>query len=124
MNPLANIPKDIMDRIIDRASKHVGDGDDIGAALGFLCMAQLYGWRGVYMAYGRNRIKFLEGVLGICVRDYAPERTALTSRILGVRLADELGRFWAVLKGDVRMQYGRRSAVSDYGQGNLFEGPQ
>ncbi len=104
-------------------STYRGQSDTISDALGALAFGQFYGWRGLYMAHGRQKIRRFEAVLGIRLRESMPERTDLSERILGVRVADEIGKFWAVVKGDVSVRGGKRH-MDDLAQADLFAGPE
>lgn len=100
-------------------AEYKGYAPALSDAVGALVLGQLYGWKAVYMIHSRSSIKRFEEILGLSLRDSMPERTELSSRILGVRLADELGRFWAVVKGDVSVP-GGKSYLDDLGQADLF----
>lgn len=97
-----------------------GQSDMISSALGALMFGQLYGYRGVCMAHTRQAVRRYEALLGIKFREHMPERTELSERILGIRAADEIGKFWAVVKGEIAVQAKRW--VDDVGQGDLFQG--
>ena len=51
-----------------------------------------------------------------------PERTELSTRITGIRWADQLGKFWAVVKGEVPVP-GGKARMNDGDQPDLFEQP-
>ena len=92
---------------------------DLSEALGALVFGQAYGWKGLYMIHSRTKVRAMEATLGLNFREILPERTALTSKIIGIRVADEIGRFWAVVKGEVPVRGGKGYA-DDEGQSDLF----
>jgi len=79
----------------------------VSEALGALVFGQLYGWRAVMMLHNRSKIKSFEQALGVSFRECMPDRTDVSDRILGVKLADELGKFWAIVKGEVSVPGGK-----------------
>jgi hypothetical protein len=106
--------------IVEERTKHFrGLSDTLSAALGALTVGQYYGWRGLYFIHSPSTVRKYEKLLGIKFSEVMPERTDETSRLLGVRIADELGRYWAVVKGEVTVP-GGRSYLDDKDQADLF----
>lgn len=101
-------------------AEYKGYAPRVSHAIGALVLGQLYGWRAIVMIHSRSNIREFEAILGVTFRDVMPDRTELSDRILGVRIADELGKFWAVVKGDVSVP--GKSYVDDAGQSDLFIG--
>lgn len=116
---LAFLPASVSDQVQRSAVEYRGYAPIVADGLGALVFGQLYGWRGVMMLYSRSRIRDFEKALGITFRDHMPERTELSARITGVRVADEIGKFWAVVKGEVPVQ-GGKAYVDDVGQDDMF----
>ena len=92
---------------------------NLSEALGGLMFGQAFGWKGLYMIHSRAKVRAMETTLGLVFREVLPERTALTSKIYGIRIADELGKFWAVVKGEIPVPGGKGYA-DDEGQSDLF----
>lgn len=101
------------------ALEYRGYAPTVADALGALVFGQLYGWRGVMMLYSRSRIRDFEAALGISFRDHMPGRTDHSARILGVDLADRIGKFWAVVKGEVQVP-GGKAYIDDADQPDMF----
>jgi len=116
---LPYLPADVEDSVVQAVLDYRGMAPKVADALGALAFGQLYGWRGVMMIYSRSTVRGYEQALGITFKDHMPDRTEVSDRILGVRVADELGRFWAVVKGEISVP-GGKSYVDDEGQGDLF----
>ena len=113
------LPEDLAAHVERRAAEFRGYCPELAEAIGALVFGQVFGWKGVWMIYSRSKVKSMEAALGLTFRDVMPERTEESSRILGVRLADELGKYWAVVKGEVPVQGGKAYA-DDEGQSDLF----
>lgn len=101
------------------ALEYRGYAPTVADALGALVFGQLYGWRAVMMLYSRSRIRDFESALGISFRDHMPDRTDHSARILGVDLADRIGKFWAVVKGEVPVP-GGKAYIDDADQPDMF----
>lgn len=106
--------------VVENASTYKGQSNVISDALGALLFGQLYGAKGLAMAHTRASVRRFEAVLGVKFSDHMPERTSLSTRIFGVRAADEIGRFWAIAKGDVSCPDKRMMGDDSEGQGDLF----
>lgn len=89
------IPPDLEKRITD----YSGNGRDLETALGTYALGYLFGWRVLYMINSQKTIRAHQKILQIDFRESLPERTELTGKSLGVRTADKLGSFWAVIRG-------------------------
>ena len=117
---LPYLPADTEASVIEAAKSFRGYAPRLADALGALAFGQIYGWRAVMICYSRSTVKGYEQALGISFRDHMPDRTDVSHRILGVRLADDLGKFWAVVKGEVSVP-GGKAYVDDEGQSDLFK---
>lgn len=107
--------------IVDEAVKNYsGMADQLSAALGALTLGEYLGWRGLLIVHDRRTLKRHEEILGLTFKDVLPEKTEHTERLLGWRIADRLGKFWAVVKGEVRVPEGK--GFMDDGQEDLFGG--
>ena len=73
------------------------------------------------MIHTRGTVKKYEKILGLEFKDCMPERTEYTDRLLGIRLADEIGKFWAVVKGEVPVP-GGKAYMHGEDQDDLFLG--
>lgn len=76
-----------------------GTVDVLESAIGALVVGQKYGWRVAKMVHSPATIKKYEKLLGLKFEDVCPERTKLSKRNVGLRIADKLKSFWAVALG-------------------------
>lgn len=108
--------------VIDQAVRqYSGMSDTLSSALGALAMGHYVGWRGLLMVHNRQTVRRYEEILGVKFSEIMPERTDQTDRLLGIRIADQLGKFWAVVKSEIRIPEGKAFIESD-GQDDLFTG--
>lgn len=105
--------------VVKRLQEYRGYAPTASDAVGALVLGQVYGWRGIMMLHSRSTVRKFEQVLGLSLRDCMPDRTQFSERILGVRIADEMGKFWAVVKGEVPVA-GGKAYIDDAGQTDMF----
>ena len=119
---LPYLPPETEETVFHRASEYRGHCATLAGALGALAFGQLYGWKAVWLVHSRGTIKSYEEALGISFRDHMPERTELSSRITGIRWADQLCKTVAVVKGEESVP-GGRARMSGGDRPDLFEQP-
>lgn len=120
-HPFSNLTPEQQAAIDQVVRNYSGMSDLLSSALGALAMGHYVGWRGLLMVHNRQTLRRYEDILGAKFSDLLPERTDQTDRLLGIRIADKLGKFWAVVKGEVRVPEGKALIDSD-GQIDLFVG--
>lgn len=93
------LPVDLPQSLLDNAANYSGNARKLEAAIGAYVIGQMYGWRTIYMIHTQEHCRELEEIIGGRFVDLCEERTSLTGRSVGIRLADQLGSFWRVAKG-------------------------
>ena len=86
-------------RICRAIAEYQGTGTTLESALGALVLGQHYGSRALRMVHSPSTYRKYERVLGIKFEDLCPEYTPLSSRNVGLRVAERLGAFWDVVMG-------------------------
>lgn len=76
-----------------------GNVDTLNGALGALVLAHFYGWRVVKLVHSAATMTRYERVLGFKISEVTPERTPLSKKSVGLRIADAIGSFWAYARG-------------------------
>lgn len=69
------------------------------SAVGALVVGHKFGWRVLQIAHSQATLKKYEKILGLKFKDVCPERTELSKKSIGLRIADKLKSFWAVALG-------------------------
>lgn len=88
-------------RIVDSAAANFrGQFADLEKAVGMLMLGDAYGWRVLTLAHERRTLRKYEDILGITVRECFEERGPLAKKSIGLKLTDQLGNFWKVVKGE------------------------
>lgn len=77
-----------------------GPGDELVGAVGMLLVGQVYGWRVMRLITSRKMWKRYREIFDVPdLKDLMLERGALAGRSRGLRIADELERYWDLVKG-------------------------
>ena len=96
---------------IDQVSRdYHGQVDDLAAVVGMLMVGRLYGWQVMRLATGRRHWALAIKLFGD-PKEMMPPRTALSSKSVGLRLADTAGDFWQVIRGQVKTRKDDRAML-------------
>ncbi|MEN8721114.1 MAG: hypothetical protein ABF296_12725 [Oceanococcaceae bacterium] len=88
-------------QIVQRAACNFhGQFADLERAVGMLMLGDAYGWRVLTLAHERRTLRKYEEILGITVREAFDERGPLATKSIGLKITDQLGNFWKVVKGE------------------------
>lgn len=90
-----------LEAVIEKVSKeYTGDFTVLESAVGALVTGQLFGWKVLRMVHGSRTYARYEKILGLKFREVCPERTSLSSKSAAIKIADKVGDFWAIAKGE------------------------
>jgi hypothetical protein len=85
-------------RIMDQAcQEYEGHCSVLESALGALVLGREIGWQALRLMHSGRTYRRYEGILGVRFRDVLEERTKQSDRMMGIRMADKLGKFWQVV---------------------------
>jgi hypothetical protein len=93
--------QELFERIDQVSRDYRGQVDDLAAVVGMLMVGRIYGWQVMRLATGRRHWALAIKLFGD-PKELMPPRTALSSKSVGLRLADAAGNFWQVIRGQVR----------------------
>ena len=99
IEPLLGIDDDLDEYLCKHIAEYYGLATDIQSALGALVIGQHYGLRALRIMHGPATIRKYDRILGRKLKDLCPPTTHLEDKLLGVRFADKVGSFWAVVTG-------------------------
>src|SRR5688572_15557878 len=89
---------DEMLRIMDEACQEFeGDCSVLESALGALVFGREIGWHALRLMHSGRTYRRYEEILGVRFREVLQERTKQSERMMGIRMADKLGKFWQVV---------------------------
>lgn len=87
------------DLILVALQEFKGNCTTMESALGALVFGRHFGWRVLKMIHNPTTYRNYEKLLNVRFDDVCPERTDYTQRNVGVRAADQMKSFWAVVTG-------------------------
>jgi hypothetical protein len=89
--------------LIEKVSdEYTGQGDDLGAAIGILVLSRLFGWRVMRLISSRRHWQVATKSFGD-IKKLTPERGKLARKSLGLKIADELGNYWDLITGKIKV---------------------
>ena len=88
------------------ALEYEGDLTRLGSAFGCLFMCKIYGYKVIRLAYDAKTVakyeKFFQRIdPDFKFKNYSQELGPLADRSVALRLVREMGKFWAVVRGEV-----------------------
>lgn len=92
---------------LDAIARFVGTTDELETALGFLRLGFQIGWKPLMIIHSKKTVRKYEQILGINSREFFPEETASSERIMGFKIAKKLSNFWKAVSGETKIE-GRR----------------
>jgi hypothetical protein len=88
--------------IVDKAvAKYQGNTDVLASAIGVLMLGRHFGWRPVFLMFGRKTLRSYEDILDIKFKDVLPPVGVLAHKSIGWNIAKKLSGFWKMVKGEV-----------------------
>ncbi|MFM8445602.1 MAG: hypothetical protein ACKN9W_19965 [Methylococcus sp.] len=101
---------EIQQMIFNASQTYSGQMDDFYQAVGMLVIGRLYGWRVMRIAGTHANWKTANQIFGD-LKTLMDERGELAHRSLGLRLADEAGRYWEIVRGVVKIPQQEKKAL-------------
>ena len=103
------------EKLIETIQKYRGQATTLESALGALIVGQHYGWRVLKLVHGNRTYNNYQKILGIRFEDICPERTSVSHRLVGLKVADALNSFWSVVRGKRKVP--NKGLIKDEGGG-------
>lgn len=76
----------------------------LSAALGAIHIGHIYGWRVLKIIHSPATLKKYEAIIGLKYEDICPEITEMSMRNVGYRVSQQIGAFWNVVLGKVKVE--------------------
>lgn len=102
------LDKELADYLVDRIMQYEGNFDVMETAIGVLFVGQLTGWRVLSLLHSSRSIRKYQDVVGLDFKGtlpWAPDRPVMpetgpfAGKSLAFRVAERLGDFWKVVRG-------------------------
>ena len=87
-----------------------GSLEELEKAVGMLMVGYHFGWKVLLLVHSKRTIKKYEAILEIDIKDFFPAEGRSSKRSMGLDLAKQIGNFWQVVSGDIKVE-NRRDIV-------------
>ncbi|MBT5293422.1 MAG: hypothetical protein HOH29_09315 [Cellvibrionales bacterium] len=88
-----------------------GSLEDLEKAVGMLMMGYHFGWKVLLLVHSKRTIKKYEKILDIDIKEFFPAEGPSAKRSMGLGLAKQIGNFWQVVSGDIKVE--NRRSIED-----------
>ena len=104
---------ELSSKIESICSEYHGQLDDLYQAIGVVVAGQLFGWRVMRLVSTRSNWKLATDLFGdLKDPQLMPEYGVYCERSLGLHLTRELGDYWKVIRGIIKVPQEKRRALS------------
>lgn len=105
---LANLTDEQKVAAFDKAGEAVanfsGSLEELEKAIGMMMIGYHFGWKVLLLVHSKRTIKKYEKILDIDIREFFPAEGASAKRSIGLDLAKQIGNFWQVVSGDIKVE--------------------
>ncbi len=102
--------EELFKKIDEISANYVGQLDDLYSIIGMIVMGRFYGWRVVRLVSTRRLWKRANDIFGD-VKLLMPERGAYANKSLGLKMVDELDRYWDTVNGLFNIPLEQRKGI-------------
>lgn len=96
-----------------------GSLEELEKALGMLMIGYQFGWKVLLLVHSKRTIKKYEKILDIDIKEFFPAEGSSAKRSMGLDLAKQIGNFWQVVSGDIKVD--NRREIEDMDQNAAAE---
>lgn len=90
-----------------------GSLEELEKALGMLLVGYHFGWKVLLLVHSKRTIRKYEKILDIDIKEFFPAEGKSANRSMGLDLAKQIGNFWQVVSGDIKVD--NRRDIEDAG---------
>ena len=80
-----------------------GSLEELEKAIGMLIVGYHFGWKVLMLVHSKRTIRKYEKILDIDIKEYFPAEGKSARRSMGLDLAKQIGNFWQVVSGDIKV---------------------
>lgn len=81
-----------------------GSLEELEKAIGMLVVGYHFGWKVLLLVHSKRTIKKYEKILDINIKEFFPAEGRSAKRSMGLGLAKQIGNFWQVVSGDIKVK--------------------
>ena len=108
LEALANLSDEEKVAAFDKAGQAVarfsGSLEELEKAIGMLMIGYHFGWKVLLLVHSKRTIRKYEKILDINVKEFFPAEGNSARRSMGLDLAKQIGNFWQVVSGDIKVE--------------------
>ncbi len=105
----------VFDKVGEAVAGFSGSLEELEKAIGMLMVGYHFGWKVLLLVHSKRTIKKYEKILDIDIREFFPAEGASARRSIGLDLAKQIGNFWQVVSGDIKVENRRNIEDLDSG---------
>ncbi len=124
LEALADLSDEEKVAAFDKAGQAVarfsGSLEELEKAIGMLMIGYHFGWKVLLLVHSKRTIRKYEKILDINVKEFFPAEGNSARRSMGLDLAKQIGNFWQVVSGDIKVE--NRRDIEDVDPGDSESG--
>ncbi len=91
------------DKVGATVAKFSGSLEELEKAVGMLMIGYHFGWKVLLLVHSKRTIRKYEKILDIDIKAFFPAEGNSAKRSMGLDLAKQIGNFWQVVSGDIKV---------------------
>lgn len=95
------------DKAADAVARFSGSMEELEKAIGMMMVGYHFGWKVLLLVHSKRTIRKYEKILGIEIKELFPAEGESAKRSKGLGLAKQIGNFWQVVSGDIKVDHRR-----------------
>lgn len=107
------------DKVGEAVAHFSGSLEELEKAVGMLMVGYHFGWKVLLLVHSKRTIKKYEAILNIDIKEFFPAEGSSAQRSMGLDLAKQIGNFWQVVSGDIKVE--NRRNIEDIEPDNKFD---
>ena len=108
LEALALLSDDEKVKAFDKAGTAIanfsGSLEELEKAIGMLIIGYHFGWKVLLLVHSKRTIRKYENILDINIKEFFPAEGRSAKRSMGLGLAKQIGNFWQVVSGDIKVK--------------------
>lgn len=92
------------DKVGTAVARFSGSLEELEKAIGMLMVGYHFGWKVLLLVHSKRTIKKYESILDIDIKEFFPAEGNSARRSMGLDLAKQIGNFWQVVSGDIKVE--------------------
>ena len=91
------------DKAGEAVASYSGSLEELEKAIGMMMIGYHFGWKVLLLVHSKRTIRKYEQILDIDIKTFFPAEGNSAKRSMGLDLAKQIGNFWQVVSGDIKV---------------------